>query len=545
MKISPSNPFIFACLFSAILLAPVPLHAYHVGPALGLDKMAAQADLVCKARVIGTSLITNAAFRDLRGFQVQADMLEIISVLKGDPGTNRVLFQHYASARRKGFGQYSPQSYDLELGESYLIFAGRTENPGEFRQLHDSHSGKEDEGAMRTLDARPITGVSIKEAHWHELNLLLTNRFAADPVYAIKQLDAMSVICPADKGQFGTVWDHANDFRRDLVLNVLRPLLIHPNDEIALAALGCFRAKEGCLTYPASTVVELLRIANTSPSIPRRIAAIRALSDVSILELKNDLPHWLGDPSPELRAQAVLLLASYPGSDSERALRERAADDSPKVRVAVAETIGNGKFEHLLPVLVKLFSETNGVRTADVHGSAGDALLKFEINQVSTILKSHLGDAAFRLPFLCKLAKSDSGPWLSDLTAALEARHENFLNDFEANHPGSKRGDPRFENTISGIFYEIWNIIYDSLEKMPDEAFLNDWLNRQLVALENAGTTGSSEPGKLYKLYRLKGLEERAIKYRKECQRTFSYDIDYYFKLVDTEITRASQKAAR
>lgn len=155
------------------MLTPFVLRAYFVGPPDGLDKMASNADLVCKARVVSFAVVTNAAFQPLPGFETRASRLEIISVLKGNPPTNSLVFQHYAS-NPKGMGfMYSPQHYDLETGQCYLIFAVKTDHENEFRQIRFSHTGKEDEGVMRTLDARPLDGLSVKEAHWQESALPL------------------------------------------------------------------------------------------------------------------------------------------------------------------------------------------------------------------------------------------------------------------------------------------------------------------------------------------------------------------------------------
>jgi len=78
------------------------------------------------------------------------------------------------------------------------------------------------------------------------------------------------------------------------------------------------------------------------------------------------------------------------------------------------------------------------------------------------------------------------------------------------------------------------------LAKLPPEAFADGKQDRYLRALENdCKTSGSSHPKEINALYRQKGLEERAAKFRADCEKSFQYDIGYYFKMVDKELARA------
>src|SRR5208283_1167441 len=111
---------------------------------------------------------------------------------------------------------------------------------GEFRQL-TPHAFRHDEGVIRTLDARPLGSLSIKEAHWFELNLLLTNDTPSNSLYAIQQLDSLSKRC-----QRVDDWWHSDDFKRETVLKALFPLVSNANDEVAVAALNCFQTGSEC-----------------------------------------------------------------------------------------------------------------------------------------------------------------------------------------------------------------------------------------------------------------------------------------------------------
>ena len=62
-----------------------------------------------------------------------------------------------------------------------------------------------------------------------------------------------------------------------------------------------------------------------------------------------------------------------------------------------------------------------------------------------------------------------------------------------------------------------------------------------LAALEYPSTgdekgpaySSSSEPRDLYALYLQRGLTDRARAFRAACRKALTYDIDYYFKMVD------------
>ena len=83
------------------ILMPLAARAYLVGPPEGLDKMASNADLVCKARVVSFTVETNAAFQPLPGFETRASKLKI---MKG-------LNQRAATFRRKHDNRFA--GYDI------------------------------------------------------------------------------------------------------------------------------------------------------------------------------------------------------------------------------------------------------------------------------------------------------------------------------------------------------------------------------------------------------------------------------------------------
>jgi hypothetical protein len=333
-------------------------------------------------------------------------------------------------------------------------------------------------------------------------------------------------------------FNHANDFTREEVLKALRPSLADPNDEVAIGALRCFQAGSAGSTQLAPFTDTLVQIAGHGATIPRRVAAMAAFSGTQFPVVSNTLPQWLGDSSEEVRLQAVLLLPNFPGEFSEHALRERVADPSPKVRAGVADAIGNGKMASLLPILRTLFSapvgQTNPV--PDVHTAAGSALLKFDVTQVAEILKANLNDEEFRPSYLCKLAESDPGPWLTNLVEVLEARRIRVEKEVETSGVEPKASYLRARMALSGTYFNCWNIIHKYLHDLPAAAFADGKMDLCLGALEKAGTTGSREPTMLYELYRMKGLNQRAAQFRSENDnRSAGYDLSQYFDKVDAQ----------
>ena len=210
-----------------------------------LDKMSADADIIFKGQVLSTTRITNAAFQASDMF-VHATQLKIISVLKGGAPTNLIVFQHYNEWSPGGHGWDGagpPEPYKFENGQSYLIFAanmakpgfyysrppGTTNHPNEFRQLTENKNS-----IFHTLYARSLTGLSISNALWLELNLLLKDKNRTNQLYAIQHLNLMSKSCLAS-------WGHEDYFDRKAVLEAVSPFVNSPDDRVAVYTIGCFQ----------------------------------------------------------------------------------------------------------------------------------------------------------------------------------------------------------------------------------------------------------------------------------------------------------------
>ena len=535
---------------------------------------------VFKGRVISTHAETNAAFPGWG--KPYATQFEVISVLKGNLPTNLITFLHI-TGEPNGWGGGAPPSHFLfEVGNSYVIFAAKADKPdylyspssNNIANSHEFRQPMQGEYAFRTLDSRALGSLSIKEAIWNELNRLLNSGIATNSLYAVQHLNMMSKSCLDSLG-------HDDDFKREEVLKAVLPFVASDDDQVAIYTIGCFQlggntgtfvtdqggwmpvlhsgfeSQPECVALVSPYAATLVDVVNKSSSVQRRVAAIAAFSCTQFSIVSNSLPQWLEDADEQVRAQAVLLLPDFPGEFSEQLLRERAADPSPKVRSMVANAIGDGKLDHLLPTLVMLLSEpvgpTNPIppltledlqsgaqilneNVGDVHTSAGYALLKFDVDQLGEILKTNLNDAGFRPNYLCKLAENNAGSWLTNLVEELEARRDRIWKEVEASVNEPKTNYFQARMYLSGTYYRIWNIIYGYLHELPSSDFVGGNMDRCMDALENAGTTRSKEPNQIYELYRMKGLNERAGKFRKEIESRFAvYGISQFLDKIDAQ----------
>jgi hypothetical protein len=528
----------------------------------GLDKMSADADLVFKGQVVSSTRITNTAFQFSDMF-VHATKFKIISILKGTVSSDFVVFQHYnewSPGGHGGDGAGPPEPFKFENGQSYLIFAANmakpgfyysrppatTNQPNEFRQLTENQNS-----IFHTLDPRSLPSLSISNAIWLELNLLLNDKDRTNQIYAIQHLNGMSVSCSGS-------WRNENDYTRESVLKAVLPFTTNGDERVAISAIGCFEVggsymefvgesggwpslwmtiERGCSGVQPECIAQVLpfadnlaAVANSSPSSLCRVAAIAAFSCTQFSIVSNSLPRWLTDPAPEVRAQAVLLLPDFPGEFCERLLQERAADTSPVVRAAVADAIGNGKIETLLPALGTLFS-TSPVRTNsdpwphkglqgddyfaevgadDIHTSAGYALLKFDVDQVGEILKTNISDKGFGLSFIRKLAPNGAEPYFPLLAKELKTHTA------DSEQEAAKNGFHwPLSYWLSGNYGWEWGTLFGYVSTQPREALANPKFTPMLDALQIADDPGDARTRSLYAFFLDKGLTERAIELRR------------------------------
>jgi hypothetical protein len=527
----------------AITTGNIPSSVYS-RPHGRLEEMAAASDLIFKGEVLSTTPITNEAFH-ITQMDVHETKLKVISVLKGKATTNIIGFQHYTKHPNIFWSGPHPPSYcQFDVGRTYLVFAANLDkpdkyysplpnidsHPGEFRQIADFPK-HDDDGIIRTLDARPLDGLNFKDAWWFELSLLLDDTNPTNALYAMDKLDRMSLA-----GRGDDQWARSDDFKRIAVLSSLLPFTTNNNEQVAGRAIICFGTDSNFAPELEPFADALVHVANNSPSLLCRLYAIKALSGTEGAAVSNSLARLLKDPDQNIRLSAVTFLPRFPLEFAEKALRERAEDDSPYVRSVVADIIGVGKYDRLLPTLTGLFAHSTGPvpftqqkplpaealqpnpqsnGTGDVHGSAGRALLRFAPDQVADILKTNLNDPDFHVDFIAKLAEKDVEPWLPELVSILESRVK-YVEDYSKSPPLDPRrfSDPQGGWILNGPYAICWEDIRHYLINLPKERLSNSATEHYMDFLESiiqsAAGMDHHEVYALYELYRTKGLEQRA-----------------------------------
>jgi len=81
---------------------------------------------------------------------------------------------------------------------------------------------------------------------------------------------------------------------------------------------------------------------------------------------------------------------------------------------------------------------------------------------------------------------------------------------------------------------------------LPKEQYAAGKMDRYLGVLENAGRTGSREPVMIYELYRMKGLDDHARRFRSQTENKFAvYNIRQFFDKVDATYTNSPAEPNR
>lgn len=546
----------------AVTTSPVPSSVF-IQPHGELEKLAAESALVFKGRVISTHPETNAAFPSWG--KPYATEFEVISVLQGIIHPKTITFRHITGSPLLWSGPEPPRNFKFEGRQSYLVFAAKADTPDWFyapatngvARTDDFRQLMHGEIAFRTLDARPLDDLSLKEAYWLELNRLLNNANPTNQLYAIDKLDRLSLA-----GGRIDEWWNKGDFKRETVLNALLPLVTNRNGQVAGRAMSCFAVESNAATVLKPLADTLIKVAMDSPSSPSRLSAIKALSDYHDEALANSLAQLLHDPDQNIRLDAVRLLPRFSPEFAERHLREMADDESASVRSVVADVIGDEKYVQMLPTLVKLFADPVGKepliepltmeqlkagerwnKLGDVHTSAGLALVKFAPDQVADILKTNLDDAGFHINFVAKLAQGNPEPWLPELVRILETRcaYVETIAKFPADDP-RRYADPLAGKILTGAYAKCWEDIRQYLLKQPPEKLAGGEMDRYLDLLEKTvqpvpGCAGCcvQEARWLYQLYWNKNLTLRVANLRRQYDKTDGWWFDDFNKGIRDE----------
>jgi HEAT repeat protein len=513
--------------------------AYLVPNALNLEDLKNQADLVCKAEVVSTRTVKDDWFNEIRGYEVKAAELKVISVIKGKLSRKTIDFHYYAKAAGDFAMNYQPQNYQFTVGRAYIIFAKQTTDGRIFRQLWKAHRSDEQQGVLLAADNSPAKARTVTKIFWQELTSLLASKDSQDVIYAIKRLDRMS----------DPTLDNLKHFDRRRVLEAIKPKLASENNEIVELAVTTMGSRNPYLSdhfaagwlgtigeghfpglgkwdlkkkYLGGEVYfkELAGVANSKRPLKIRALAIRAMGrsrQTKVFELAEG---WLKDVHPEIRQSAALLLADFPKRVKDDVLKALAADPSPLVRKSAARLIGFGRFSNMLPALAQLIHD----RDPKVAEAAAMSLLSFSVKITKKILETNLEHPQYKTLFVNALAGQDAEPYLDSLGLIIR----------KGMQPGYWWGG-RIPWGVS------WEILFFFAQKQPAEKLKTKIMNGVFDSLESPLTSSpdnpryysSSEPRDLYALYLQRGLVERARKFRQACKKAFSYDIDYYFKMVD------------
>lgn len=504
--------------------------AYPVAQALSLTELIKQSDLIAKVVATTSEVVFVSPYKPVHGFDVRCTKLKVLESYKGaDPGGS-ISFFHYAPSQNAMAMMYMPQNYQFEKGKAYILFAKKSDREGVYQQLWENHRSKEDQGLVRAADDTRYGKRPVREVLWRELTKSLKSKVREETIYAIGQLDRMS----------GGGYDNLKHFDRSATLQTLAPLLQSPDDEIATLVIRAIASRNPYLSpdvapgwlatigqghlpgfaeweetakgaaaefwVPLAEIVE----SDRSPSI--RALAIRALGRTRVPELEPHLAGWIRDPDPLVCQAAAVLLADFPDLADAATLKRLARDPRSGVRIGAAQAIGFGQYaQH-----VKLLGELLKDQQPQVVSAAAMNLLSFRTDTVKPILEANLEHPQYRCLFINALARDNPADYQDELCEVIEK-------------------DLTPENWWGGrIPWGVsWNILFKYVQSQPAKQLKAGRFDKALQALESPEYYSSSEPRDLYALYLQRGLKDRAKKFRENCRQRITYDIDYYFDMVD------------
>jgi len=511
--------------------------AYPVANALSLDELIKQSDVVVKGVVESSVPVDDKSFEKVHGFRPYVTKLKVVAVLRGKIAEKTIEFRHYGTADDESALPFMPQQYKFESGRAYLVFAKKTDQAGVLRQLWQNHRSQEDQGQLLCADSEARKGPSVKDVVWQELAALIKSERASDVTYGLQHLNEMS----------GGSYYELRDFERKDALKLAAPLLKHKDETIVRSAIRLLATNNPYMSedYAAGWLAtvgkgdiqgysewqrttnlggqlyadELAAVVDSQAPAALRAMAIRALGWAEKPELTMQLTKWSSDSEPQVRQAALVVMADYPAKADLRLLQRSLDDPEPLVRTGAAQSAGFGQFKELIPQLGKLLND----KAPRVHKAAALSLLSFSLDHSREALEANVKHPQYRALFVNALAKPDPEPYLKDLAEIVQKKLE----------PEDWWGG----RIPWGVSWEL--LLKYARKKSLDPNAAN--LGLVLDALESPASRdpkgpsfySSSEPRDLYALYVQRGMKPRAEKFRAACKKALSYDIDYYFKMVD------------
>ena len=528
-------------LLVALIFPAGFVRGYLVGPAVPLDDLAGQADLIFQGTVVSSKTVDDPAFPATPGFSVQETDFQPAWPIKGGRSLHgEIKFRHYAIAPASGGMMYAPQHYEFEPGKAYLVFARQPPGspPDVCRQIWMSSTGMDDEGVLLCFRAAPFGHGPMKDLFWRDLTGLLKSSDPKDVIYAVRHLDLFSG-GNGSLDRFGTL----SVFQRLDVLVTIHELIDHPDPAVAQATLlvvgshnpymtreraQFWLATVGSANTPGFAKMdpgmvneggliywrEIAAVVDGKADEATRALAVTALGLVREPSLQGSVARWLADPGARVRSAAVLLLADYPALASPDRFVSLAGDADLEIRISTAFAIGFGQLVDDAGVLTRLMADPE----AKVRQAASMSLLSFspQDERIAKIFRDNLTNKEFGPLFLVALAQENPGENLDLLTQEVEKKTD------PANWPGGQ---------IPA--YTASHLLYNYLETQPVADLKAGKFDRALNALEIWQPNYSVDPQFVYALELRCGLTERARKFRVAVDKTSPYDLETFFKRAD------------
>lgn len=500
------------CLFAGIFLCNAAL----------LDVPLRHADIIVKAEVLATKPLDGLEEAESREQPFYATDLRIISVLKGRPSADRIVFQHRVQPR--DFYKQPPEYMEFAPGRCYLLLAKATPESNVYRQVthggpqywHNSQSPL----AVLCADDRPVKeGASFQEAVWDALTALLKSPSTEDIRYAIDQLDPEYRMYqpPSETTFYG--------FSRSQIIDTLRPLFLGDNPQAAQAAIikiaqdspyimhGHGGAERGIRWQPRVLVNEeefhlmtlwepgqfpnsggkacleaLCQAANQAAGAEVRATAIRALGYVFDAAILPQISAWAADPEPLVREAAAILLNDYPGETADTLLTKLIEDPDPGVRMRAAMAAAFSQRTGLMAAVAGLLNDDS----PEVQRRAAQVLPCFPFSEIRETLEQHRDHPEFGPEFINFLAAENSEPYLDTLIEHL-----------------ARRNELKARVTTYQVHAKSWEILLHYLQRQDDETLQSPEMAPYLAALENLEIQDMHLVGKLNRFYRERGFEDR------------------------------------
>lgn len=413
------------------------------------------------------------------------------------------------------------------------------------RTIWKAHRTIEDQGVIQAADENFHPELSVKDAVWSELKGLAGSENPKDVAYALAHMNVMTSSEDSAKPDFPRVAVNAvaagilDQRQFELIQAAIRVLgqnNPYSSNEYAAGWLATVGGGDlpGFSNWPKRVrnegahihwkrLVQLIdrRDARDEPLPVETLAmAVRALGWAEVDELFPHVERWAKEGEPLVRQAATVLLADFPRQTDRRTIQALAKDADPKVRLGAALAMGYGQFEELIPDLAKLVDD----EAPDTRRYAVMSLLSFSPERAREQLAARVADPQWGMLFSNALAKEDASSQKRELMRTI--REARVPDDWWGGH------------VPWGV---AWERLYKYARTLPETSLQAGRHDELLDALDSPSGKlekgpqwySSSEPRDLYAFYLQKGLLERAKKFREQTKAAVTFDIDYYFKMVD------------